>query len=99
MGLANLIAHVQIVVAVIAALLIGGAAICTATSFCYLGNKFLEYTARQPEIAQMLMMRMFLLAGLVDAFSAVAVATGLLLFFGKNPFVADIFRAAVEHIA
>ncbi len=47
MGLANLIAHVQVVVAVIAALLIGGAAICTATSFCYLGNKFLEYTARR----------------------------------------------------
>jgi len=97
MELAQLIAHVQGLTAIAAALLIGIAALGTAIGFSLLGGKFLEGLARQPELAPMLMVRMFLMAGLIDAFAAISVATGLLLFFGKNPLLAEIVKAAATH--
>lgn len=78
-------AQVQGMTAIAVALLIGLAAIGTAIGFGILGGKFLEGIARQPELSPMLMMRMFLMAGLVDAFAAISIAMGLLLLFGNNP--------------
>ncbi len=72
--------------AIAAALLIGLAALGTAIGFGILGGKFLEGVARQPELTSMLMMRMFLMAGLVDAFAAISIVMGLYLFFANNPF-------------
>jgi len=86
----------QCITAVVAGALIVFAAIGTAIGFSLLGGKFLESTARQPELAQLLMMRMFLMAGLIDAFAAISVATGLLLVFGSNPFLAEILKFAAE---
>ena len=94
MELVHLVAEVQIVTAIIAALLIALAAMGTTIGFSLLGAKFLESTARQPELAQLLMMRMFLMAGLIDAFAAISVATGLLLIFGQNPFLGEILATA-----
>ncbi len=98
MELVRLITEMQIVTAIIAASMISIAAIGTTMGFSYLGGKFLESTARQPELAQLLMMRMFLMAGLIDAFAAIAVAVGLLLIFGNNPFLAEITKFAIEKI-
>lgn len=94
MELATLITNVQITTAIVAGLLIVLAAVATAFGFAMLGSKFLESIARQPELSQVLMMRMFIVAGLVDAFAAIAVAVGLLLIFGQNPFIAAIIKAA-----
>lgn len=99
MELARLITEMQIITAIAAALLIALAAIGTAISFSVLGGKFLEGVARQPELSQMLTMRMFLMAGLIDAFAAISVASGLLLIFGKNPFLAEILKAAAEKVS
>ncbi|MBU0744966.1 MAG: F0F1 ATP synthase subunit C [Gammaproteobacteria bacterium] len=99
MELAHLVAEMQSLTAILAAALIVLAAIATAMGFSMLGGKFLESTARQPELAQLLMMRMFLMAGLVDAFAAISVATGLLLMFGPNPFLAEILNAAAGKIS
>jgi len=96
--LARLVTQMQIATVIVAALLIAVAAIGTTIGFAMLGSKFLESTARQPELAQLLMMRMFLMAGLIDAFAAISVATGLLLIFGKNPFLIEIFKAAAEKV-
>lgn len=96
MELAKLIAEVQSLTVIGAAMLISLAAIGTAIGFGLLGGKFLESVARQPELAPMLTMRMFLMAGLVDAFAAISVAIGLLLFFGKNPLLAAIIEAAAN---
>lgn len=98
MELARLIANIQIVTAIIAASMISIAAVGTTIGFSYLGGKFLESTARQPELAQLLMMRMFLMAGLIDAFAAIAVACGLLLVFGKNPFITELTKFAIERL-
>ncbi len=94
MELVQIIKEVQVITAVLATLLIIIAAVSTTLGFTYIGSKFLESTARQPEIAQLLMMRMFIMAGLIDAFAAIAVATGLLLIFGNNPFVDIILQVA-----
>jgi F-type H+-transporting ATPase subunit c len=94
MQLAELIAQIQGPTAIAAALLIGLAALGTAIGFGILGGKFLEGVARQPELSSMLMGRMFLMAGLVDAFAAISVVMGLYLFFANNPFIGAVTSAA-----
>lgn len=94
MGIAQLIANVQGFTAVAAALLIGLASLGTAVGFGILGGKFLEGVARQPELNAMLMIRMFLMAGLVDAFAAISIVMGLYLIFANNPFLGAVLKAA-----
>lgn len=96
MELASLIANVQGLTAIAAALLIGLAALGTAVGFGILGGKFLEGVARQPELTAMLMGRMFLVAALVDAFAAISIAMGLYLFFASNPFLTAVMSAAAK---
>jgi len=68
------------------AILLGLAAIGTAFSFALLGGKFLEASARQPEMAPALQTKMFIVAGLLDAISMIAVGIALFLLFA-NPFI------------
>ena len=64
-----------------AGLMLGFAGLGTGIGFGLLGGRFLESTARQPEMANLLQTKMFIVAGLLDAFSAIAVAIGLYLVF------------------
>lgn len=93
MDIASVVASVQGLTAVAAALLIGLAALGTAIGFGVLGGKFLEGVARQPELTPMLMIRMFLMAGLVDAFAAISIVMGLYLIFASNPFLGPVMNA------
>ena len=68
------------------ALLIGMGALGTAIGFGLLGGKFLEGSARQPELAPMLQVKMFIVAGLLDAVTMIGVAIALFLLFA-NPFI------------
>jgi F-type H+-transporting ATPase subunit c len=68
---------------VAAALLIGLGALGTAIGFGLLGGKFLESAARQPELAPQLQVKMFIVAGLIDAIAIIGVAMGLYLLFVK----------------
>lgn len=68
------------------ALLIGFGALGTAIGFGLLGGKFLEGSARQPELAPMLQVKMFIVAGLLDAVTMIGVAIALFLLFA-NPFI------------
>ena len=97
MELVKLIASIQGMSAIAAALFIGLPALGTAIGFGLLGGKFLEGVARQPELGPMLMVRMFLMAGLVDAFAAVSIAMGLLLLFGNNPLMLGVIEIAKKH--
>jgi|SRR3990167_1968587 len=94
MEIASVIGQVQGFSVIAAGLLISLAALGTGIGFGLLGGKFLEGVARQPELAPMLMMRMFMMAGLVDAFAAISIVMGLYLFFASNPFVAAVLSAA-----
>ncbi len=96
MEIASAIAQVQGLTAVAAGLLIGLSSLGTAIGFGVLGGKFLEGIARQPELTPMLMMRMFLVAALVDAFAAIAIAMGLYLIFANNPFLVAVMNATKQ---
>ncbi len=39
------------------------------------------------------MIRMFLMAGLVDAFAAISLVMGLILIFARNPFLNAVVKA------
>ena len=97
MQIAQIVASVQGFTAIAVGLLIGLASLGTAVGFGVLGGKFLEGVARQPELGPMLMVRMFLMAGLVDAFAAVSIAMGLLLLFGNNPLLMAVISAAKKY--
>jgi len=67
-----------------AAILIGMGALGTAIGFGILGGRFLEGSARQPEMIPTLQVKMFIVAGLLDAFTAIATAIAVLLLYA-NP--------------
>lgn len=98
MEITGIIGQVQGFSVIAAGLLISLAALGTGIGFGLLGGKFLEGVARQPELGPMLMMRMFIMAGLVDAFAAISIVMGLLLFFAENPFLAAITKAATTTV-
>jgi F-type H+-transporting ATPase subunit c len=72
-----------------AALLIGMGALGTAIGFGILGGRFLEGAARQPEMIPALQVKMFIVAGLLDAFTAIATAIAVLLLYA-NPLVSQL---------
>ncbi len=91
----NLIASVQGMTALAVAIILGLGAAGTAIGFGILGGKFLEGSARQPELTAQLQVKMFIVAGLLDAVTMIGV--GLALFFTfANPFLTPI-TAAVGH--
>ncbi|MDO4450938.1 MAG: F0F1 ATP synthase subunit C [Moraxella sp.] len=67
------------------AILIGLGALATGIGFAILGGKFLESTARQPELGSQLQTKMFIVAGLLDAVPMIGVGIAMLLLFA-NPF-------------
>lgn len=69
-----------------ASILLAFAAMGTAIGFGLLGGKFLEASARQPELANSIQTKMFIVAGLLDAIAMIAVGLGLLFIFA-NPFI------------
>ena len=68
------------------ALLIGAGALGTAVGFGLLGGRFLEGAARQPELIPILQVKMFIVAGLLDAVTMIGVGIALYLLFA-NPFL------------
>ncbi|MBF6650697.1 MULTISPECIES: F0F1 ATP synthase subunit C [Methylobacter] len=93
MEIASLIADVQGMTAVAVGLVLGLGALGTAIGFGLLGGKFLEGAARQPEMVPMLQVKMFIVAGLLDAVTMIGV--GLALFFTfANPFLSAVQAAA-----
>ena len=93
MEIAALIADVQGLTAVAVGLILGMGAVGTAIGFGLLGGKFLEGAARQPELVPMLQVKMFIVAGLLDAVTMIGV--GMALFFTfANPFLSAVTSAA-----
>ncbi|BBL72953.1 MULTISPECIES: F0F1 ATP synthase subunit C [Methylomagnum] len=83
------IASVQGLTAIAVGIILGMGALGTAIGFGLLGGKFLEGAARQPEMVPMLQVKMFIVAGLLDAVTMIGV--GLALFFTfANPFLSAL---------
>ena len=84
-ALALLLGDLQFAVAI----LIGAGALGTAIGFGILGGRFLEGAARQPEMIPQLQVKMFIVAGLLDAVTMIGVGIALYMLFA-NPFIALI---------
>ena len=72
--------------AIAASILIGMGAMGTAIGFGLLGGRFLEGAARQPEMAQMLQIKLFIVAVLFDAVPMIADCIALFVVFA-TPFI------------
>ena len=67
-------------------IMIGLGAVGVAIGMGLLGGKFLESSARQPELAPMLRTQLFLVVAFLDVIAIIGVAVGLLFTF-QNPFI------------
>lgn len=92
MEIAQLIAQVQASTAIAVAILIGMGALGTAIGFGILGGRFLEGSARQPEMMPTLQVKLFIVAGLLDAVAMIGVGIALFITFA-NPFVKPVLAA------
>jgi F-type H+-transporting ATPase subunit c len=91
------VSQIQSMTALAAALIIGLGALGTAIGFAILGGKFLESSARQPEMIPVLQTKLFIIAGLLDAVSMIGVGVALLYTF-NNPFLSAALEA-LKHAA
>ena len=66
-------------------LIIGLGAIGACIGISLMGGKYLEASARQPELMNELQVKMFILAGLIDA--AFIIGTGIAVWFAISTFL------------
>lgn len=95
MEIVELIATVQGLSAIAAAIMFGCAALGAGIGIGLLTGKFIEGIARQPELSGMLLGRTLFMVGLVDAFAAISLAMGFVVMFGGNPFL----KVVLAHVA
>ena len=79
--------------AIAAAILIGLGALGVGIGMGLLGGRFLEGAARQPELAPMLQVKMFIVVALLDAVAMIGVGIALFFVFA-NPFIGQLQNAA-----
>jgi F-type H+-transporting ATPase subunit c len=72
-------------VALACGLIIGLGAIGACIGIGVMGGKYIEASARQPELINTLQVKMFLLAGLIDANFLIGVGVAMMFAFA-NPF-------------
>ncbi|EHM55889.1 MULTISPECIES: F0F1 ATP synthase subunit C [Cardiobacterium] len=83
------IAQLQGATVIAAAIILSLAALGTALGFGLLGGKYIESSARQPEMMNPLQVKFFIIAGLLDAVSMIGVVIALILVFG-NPLLSAL---------
>ena len=83
------LASVEGFTALAAGFMLGLAGIGAAIGMGLMGGKFLEGASRQPELVPMLQVRMFLLAGLIDAAFLIGVGVAMMFAFA-NPLLAAL---------
>ena len=80
-------------VALACGLIVGLGAIGASIGIALMGGKFLEASARQPELMPQLQTKLFVIAGLLDAISMIGVGIALLYTFA-NPFLSALTAVA-----
>lgn len=78
--------------AIAVAIMIGLGALGVGVGMGLLGGRFLEGAARQPELAPMLQVKMFIVVALLDAVAMIGVGVALFFTFA-NPFVGQLKTA------
>ncbi|THB64696.1 MAG: F0F1 ATP synthase subunit C [Gammaproteobacteria bacterium] len=72
------------------------AAVTTGAGFTVLGCKFFDSCVRQPELMPDLQVKLFIIAGLVDAVSMIGVGVAMIFAF-SNPVMASLVDFAKEY--
>ena len=83
------IALIQAMTVLAVGIIFGVGALGTAIGFGILGGRFIEGSARQPELMPALQVKMFLVAGLLDAVAMIGIGFALFFTFA-NPFLAAL---------
>jgi F-type H+-transporting ATPase subunit c len=78
-------ANINGLVAIAASLIVSLGAFGACIGIAIMGSKYLEASARQPELMNALQTKMFLLAGLIDAAFLIGVGIAMMFAFA-NPF-------------
>ena len=86
------VAQIQSMTVLAVGIIFGMGALGTAIGFGVLGGRFLEGVARQPELAPVLLVRMFIVAGLLDAVAMIGIGFALFFTFA-NPFLNAVTAA------
>ena len=79
------LAQVYSSVALASAMIISFGAVGACIGISLMGGKYLEASARQPELMNDLQVKMFILAGLIDA--AFIIGTGIAVWFAISTFL------------
>ena len=79
--------EIQGLVALACGIIIGLGAVGASIGIALMGGKFLESSARQPELMGKLQTSMFVLAGLIDAAFLIGAAIALYFAIANNTFV------------
>ena len=77
------------------AIIVSVAAVTTGAGFSYLGAKFFDSCVRQPELMSDLQVKLFIIAGLVDAVSMIGVGVAMIFAF-SNPVVSSLIDASTK---
>jgi F-type H+-transporting ATPase subunit c len=83
------IAQIQAMTVLAVGIIFGMGALGTAIGFGILGGRFLEGAARQPELTPALQVKMFIVAGLLDAVTMIGIGFALFFTFA-NPFLGAV---------
>lgn len=83
------LAQIQSFSAIAIGLIFIGATLATGIGFGLLGGKFLESSARQPEVMNKLQIKFFITAGLLDAVPMIGVVIALIMLF-NNPLLGAV---------
>lgn len=89
------IAQIQSMTVLAVGIIFGMGALGTAIGFGLLGGKFLEGAARQPELTPMLQVKMFIVAGLLDAVAMIGIGFALFFTFA-NPYLKALEAAGAQ---
>jgi F-type H+-transporting ATPase subunit c len=87
------VALIQAMTVLAVGIIFGMGALGTAIGFGILGGRFIEGSARQPELMPALQVKMFLVAGLLDAVAMIGIGFALFFTFA-NPFLEALHIAA-----
>ena len=79
--------EIQGLVALACGLIVGLGAIGASIGIALMGGKYLESSARQPELMGKLQISMFILSGLIDAAFLIGAAIALYFAIANNTFV------------
>ncbi len=87
------VALIQAMTVLAVGIIFGMGALGTAIGFGILGGRFIEGSARQPELMPALQVKMFLVAGLLDAVAMIGIGFALFFTFA-NPFLSALSGVA-----